>query len=214
MFKMCVSSESVVSGVFNVSVFLSLTLSGQNGSSARLSFFKLHQRSDSNERYSASSQRWRTAQISFDSWIRTDSLYRVRLWNLEEDKHRDDRPTAVAFEWSHHGDTLDFRATPLFPPLRQRLALWLVERAVFQIHLERWLDGEPTVWRHEGIIDVALLGSVNAAGAAQSLAPNDTSWPYSRFPSAPSSAAGCDWVTVTSPDVKSNPVMSVRAWHF
>lgn len=68
---MCVSSESAVSGVFNVSVFLSLTLSGQNGSSARLSFFKLtlHRRSDSNERYSASSQRRRTAQISLDSWI-------------------------------------------------------------------------------------------------------------------------------------------------
>lgn len=89
---MCVSSESAVSGVFNVSVFLSLTLSGQNGSSARLSFFKLHRRSDSNERYSASSQRWRTGAISFDSWIRTDSLYRVRLWSLEEDKHRDDQP--------------------------------------------------------------------------------------------------------------------------
>lgn len=37
MFKMCVSSLSVLFGVFNVSVFLSLTLSGQNGSSARLS---------------------------------------------------------------------------------------------------------------------------------------------------------------------------------
>ncbi|KAL1254112.1 hypothetical protein QQF64_016341 [Cirrhinus molitorella] len=121
---MCVSSESVVFGVFNVSVFLSLTLSGQNGSSARLSFFKLtlHQRSDSNERYSASSPRCRTAQISFDSWIRTNSSVPGPFVEFRRGQTQR-RPTAVAFEWSHHGDTLDFTATPLIPPLRQRLAL-------------------------------------------------------------------------------------------
>lgn len=67
--------------------------------------------------------------------FRTDSVYRVRWRSLEEGKHSDDRTTAVAFEWSHHGDTLDFRATPLFPPLRQNLALRLAEGAVFQTYL-------------------------------------------------------------------------------
>lgn len=69
----------------------------------------------------------------------------------------------------------------------------------------------PETWGHHWR---SFSGRVNAAGAAQNLALNDTSWPYSWFPSARSSAAGCDRVTVTNPDVKSNPVMSVRAWRF
>lgn len=84
----CVYSRSAYDWLLCVvlyrSVFPSLSLSVQNGSSARLSlsFFKLHQRSDSNKKYSASSQRSQTAQITARTsrkWIRTESPYRVRL---------------------------------------------------------------------------------------------------------------------------------------